>query len=334
MSQEGVFFLKKNNHSYTIKQNMSASGHFLFVLEQKNPINGELFVFKLKLILKQELKFKLMKKKFKNENFTQWVKVLLLSLVLFASCEKKKEPEPEVKRFSIAPSTFMGRTNDYLGCISLQNRKVRISVWDNGQIDGDIVSVYVNGKQVIRQITLDGPSNKYSIDVTLDYEGYNYILLYAHNEGSIPPNTASISVDDGAPRVFQLSSNLSTNGYVDLIVGGSKYNLSCNNSGSGNNPPPTSGNNPPASGGGNNNTGTATFWVNSDLGCGSITVNCNNQSGTITSYYSSAPNCGASGCANFTLPPGTYNFTASCTNKTWNGSITVTSGGCSRMRLY
>ena len=265
----------------------------------------------------------------------QWAILLLLLSGLFFSCEKKEEPQPDVKRFSIAPNSFMERNNDYLGCISLQNRRVRISVWDNGQIDGDIVSVYVNGNQIIRQLTLDGPSNKYSIDVTLDYEGYNYILLYAHNEGSIPPNTASISVDDGAPRVFQLSSNLSTNGYVDLIVGGSKHNLSCNNSG-GNNPPP-SGNNPP-SGGNNppqNNTGRATFWTNSDLGCGSISVTCSSQSGTITSYYSSGtPSCGASGCANFTLPPGTYSFSASCTNKTWNGTITVTQGGCSTMRLY
>lgn len=81
-------------------------------------------------------------------------------------------------------------------------------------------------------------------------------------------------------------------------------------------------------------TGQAMFWVASDLGVGSITVICNNISLTINSYYSSGPpSCGASGTANFTLSPGTYPFNATGGSKTWNGIITVTSGGCSTMQL-
>ncbi len=88
-------------------------------------------------------------------------------------------------------------------------------------------------------------------------------------------------------------------------------------------------------GGGGSSTGSAMFWTSSDLGCGNITVTISNTSGTISQYYSSAtPTCGAGGCANFTLPPGTYNYTAGCTNKTWDGIINVTVGGCMRMRLY
>ncbi len=83
----------------------------------------------------------------------------------------------------------------------------------------------------------------------------------------------------------------------------------------------------------NNTPGQAIFWVMSDLGCGVITVTIGGNSKTISSYYGSAPDCGASGCANYTLNPGTYNFTASCTNRNWSGSITVAASGCSRMQL-
>lgn len=91
-----------------------------------------------------------------------------------------------------------------------------------------------------------------------------------------------------------------------------------------------------ASGGGDSSTsGKALFWTSSDLGCGNITVTLSATTGVISSYYNSGtPDCGATGCANYTLPAGTYNFTAKCSTKNWSGSITITANGCSKMRLY
>lgn len=87
-------------------------------------------------------------------------------------------------------------------------------------------------------------------------------------------------------------------------------------------------------GSGGTTTGSATFWVSSNFNCGSITVSLTGQSKTISSYYSSSsPGCGASGCANFTLSAGSYSFSASCSGHNWQGTITVTSGGCSKMQL-
>lgn len=87
-------------------------------------------------------------------------------------------------------------------------------------------------------------------------------------------------------------------------------------------------------GGGGGGTGNALFWVSSDLGCGYVTVSLNGYSDQITNYNSTSPACGTSGCAEFTLSPGTYSYSASCGSYTWSGSITITSGGCSKMRLY
>ena len=87
-------------------------------------------------------------------------------------------------------------------------------------------------------------------------------------------------------------------------------------------------------GGGNSSTGNVMFWTSSDLGCGNISVSVANSSGIISQYYTSgSPDCGAGGCATFTLAPGNYSFTASCDGNSWNGSVTVTAGGCFKMRL-
>ncbi len=80
-------------------------------------------------------------------------------------------------------------------------------------------------------------------------------------------------------------------------------------------------------------SGNAIFWTRADFGCGNITVTINTESRTSTSFANIAPNCGASNFANFTLPAGTYQYTARCTGLEWNGNITVTSGGCVRQEL-
>jgi hypothetical protein len=70
---------------------------------------------------------------------------------------------------------------------------------------------------VLSNYTLTG--SKRTVDVTLKFKGYNYILLYAHNVGSLPPNTCSVEItSDGSKKSFILESNLSTNGAVDIIV--------------------------------------------------------------------------------------------------------------------
>ncbi len=79
--------------------------------------------------------------------------------------------------------------------------------------------------------------------------------------------------------------------------------------------------------------GDVSFWNNDDS-IGIITVNVNSASAQIT-HNIHPDGCGESGCANFNLPPGTYNFTASATTgETWNSSCTVEAGGCLRFNLY
>jgi hypothetical protein len=87
-------------------------------------------------------------------------------------------------------------------------------------------------------------------------------------------------------------------------------------------------------GGGGVTTGQAMFWAASDFGCGNISVSCNGITRTITSYSTSgAPACGASGFASFSLSPGTYSYSASCSSYSWNGSVTVVANGCNKIQF-
>ena len=90
-------------------------------------------------------------------------------------------------------------------------------------------------------------------------------------------------------------------------------------------------------GGGGNGSGDVIFWINQDYGCGPISVTVNGAGATtITGYYNSGiPDCsntGAGGNLN-NLPEGNYNFDASCSGYTWNGSFTITENECFKQQL-
>lgn len=79
-------------------------------------------------------------------------------------------------------------------------------------------------------------------------------------------------------------------------------------------------------------TGRVMFWYNSSGT--NATVNIDGYTGAVTAYYSTYnPTCGDAGCATFTLPTGSYYYSASSSFSSWNGTVTVTKNGCSRVLL-
>ncbi|GAA0878117.1 hypothetical protein GCM10009119_10850 [Algoriphagus jejuensis] len=148
----------------------------------------------------------------------RYLPFILFACILLFSCDKEEEEKPRNNE-SIIPDTYLDRDNVDLGTINITDTKVTIKVWDHGQIDGDIVSIYVNGKVVIAEEVLKGPGSPIEVVADMEYLGYNYVLLYAHNEGSIPPNTCTMEIFDGVGnKSFVLESDLSTNGAVNVVV--------------------------------------------------------------------------------------------------------------------
>jgi len=90
--------------------------------------------------------------------------------------------------------TFAGRTISYVKELEVDSDRIQIILWDHGRQDGDLVSIYLNGEEVIKKHLLT--YKEVMFEVALDASGKNDLFLYAHNLGKFPPNTVSIKIKD------------------------------------------------------------------------------------------------------------------------------------------
>lgn len=126
-----------------------------------------------------------------------------------------KIDQPEPKQTSLPPD-LTARKNKELGSIDIKSNELRGILYDNGVFDRDTVTIILNKTVVFsgQEVNTKGKSFKIDIDTTLDV---NELIMYAENEGSIPPNTALLILYDGDVRhEINLLSTLSTNGTIRL----------------------------------------------------------------------------------------------------------------------
>ncbi|OQP54591.1 hypothetical protein A4H97_21730 [Niastella yeongjuensis] len=111
---------------------------------------------------------------------------------------------------------FSRRKIIYTKELEITSDSIRISLYDNGEIDGDTVTVFLNGQPVMSHQELT--ARAVNIYLTLDNsKDVNEVSLFAENLGRIPPNTALMVVTDGISRyeVF-LSSSYTQNATVRI----------------------------------------------------------------------------------------------------------------------
>ncbi|MBC7507465.1 MAG: N-acetylmuramoyl-L-alanine amidase [Ferruginibacter sp.] len=109
---------------------------------------------------------------------------------------------------------YAERGKNILKRIDLKQQNFKVDLYDDGDIDGDIVSVYYNGKAVLSNKKLtDKPI---TLNLTADNDkSENELLIYAENEGNIPPNTALMVVTEGNTRTeVRITSDAKKNGVV------------------------------------------------------------------------------------------------------------------------
>jgi hypothetical protein len=100
--------------------------------------------------------------------------------------------------------------------IIVASDSVRISFYDNGDIDGDSISVFLNKIPIITKQVLN--ASAFNVYIKLDSaKDVNEVSMFADNLGKIPPNTALMVVNDGEQRhEIYLSSSLTQNSSVRL----------------------------------------------------------------------------------------------------------------------
>jgi hypothetical protein len=116
----------------------------------------------------------------------------------------------------IVPSGFENRSNTILQTVNVENEKVFIELYDNGDVDGDSVSLFYNGKILLAHQRLTAQPIKVELPVNSDE--MNELVMYADNLGTIPPNTALMIVMDGKKRYeVRVTSDLKKSGTIRFV---------------------------------------------------------------------------------------------------------------------
>jgi hypothetical protein len=97
------------------------------------------------------------------------------------------------------PSATRSRTNELLQTLTVQSNEVQVKLYDNGEIDDDTISVYLDNKLVLSNKRLS--ATPLSLNIKMDQDGEDHVLvMVAENLGRIPPNTSLMIVNDGDKR--------------------------------------------------------------------------------------------------------------------------------------
>jgi hypothetical protein len=113
-------------------------------------------------------------------------------------------------------SRFKQRQTIVTSELKVSSDSIRVSFYDNGDIDGDSISVFLNGTPILEKQMISAKAT--TIYIKLDpTKEFHDLAMFAENLGRIPPNTALMVVYDGdTPQEVFLSSNLQQNGSVRI----------------------------------------------------------------------------------------------------------------------
>ena len=126
---------------------------------------------------------------------------------------------PEVKKKPVLPPpprALTARTNTLVKRLEVDAGNIKVNLFDNGEIDGDTVTIYHNNRLLVSKARLSQKPVTLNIRVNKD-QPYHELVMVAENLGSIPPNTSLMIVTSGDTRqeVF-ISSSKQKNAKVVL----------------------------------------------------------------------------------------------------------------------
>lgn len=113
-----------------------------------------------------------------------------------------------------APSANVSaRKSDVVQTITLTSPEFTVDLYDNGDVDGDSVTLYFNGRVIASKQRLS--EKPISVKLTALPGRDNELVMFAENLGTIPPNTALMKVNAaGKTYEVRIASDEQKNGTV------------------------------------------------------------------------------------------------------------------------
>ena len=131
------------------------------------------------------------------------------NLLIATLMPEKYDPKKE--------SSTGNRKNVVLKSIDIKSADIKVELYDNGDVDGDEVTVYFNGNVVSTRQKLT--EKAITINLKAIKNATNELVMYAENLGTIPPNTALMKVYvDGQTHEARIESDEQKNGVIRFTL--------------------------------------------------------------------------------------------------------------------
>ncbi|RYZ27319.1 MAG: hypothetical protein EOO10_13075 [Chitinophagaceae bacterium] len=107
--------------------------------------------------------------------------------------ERKEEAKPEPPKVVVAPPSieqkFIARKKKLFTTIPVTGDSISLSFYDNAIVDGDSISLFLDGRMIFSHIKLS--DKPYTVKLAVnDLSDESELVMVAENLGDIPPNTS------------------------------------------------------------------------------------------------------------------------------------------------
>ncbi len=106
-------------------------------------------------------------------------------------------PKKTIEELTTPVATIAGRKSEFSQVVDFKSDSLLLALYDNGEIDGDTVSVFMNGEMIMARQGLKASAIRKTIYIQPGQEEDFTLVLFADNLGKYPPNTGLLVVHDG-----------------------------------------------------------------------------------------------------------------------------------------
>jgi hypothetical protein len=118
--------------------------------------------------------------------------------------------------FAPVPAILRTRANPLIKQIETTPGEIKIDLYDNGEIDGDTVSIYHNNELIVSRAKLSQKPVSFSITLNA-LNPHHELIMVADNLGSIPPNT-SLMIVTAKEKKWQVFISSSEQKNAKLVI--------------------------------------------------------------------------------------------------------------------
>ncbi|MEJ8817379.1 hypothetical protein [Lacibacter sp. H407] len=129
--------------------------------------------------------------------------------------DKNNQPVASGKPPVINNPMIIKRTTEIIEALEVTGDSVVLSLYDNGEIDGDTVSVFLNNEMVLAKVGLRAQAFKHTIAIRPGE--VVQLTLFAENLGSIPPNTGLLVLTTNDQR-YQVNFSSTLNKSSSIVI--------------------------------------------------------------------------------------------------------------------